>query len=421
MAMEIMNDDMVSKMEDYEVIEQIGRGAFGATFLVLHRAENKKYVLKKIRLAKQTVKFKRTAIQEMNLIAKLRNPYIVEYKDAWVEKECYVCIVTSYCEGGDMADMIKKSKGKFLPEETLCKWLTQLLQAVDYLHFNRVIHRDLKVVGTPNYMCPELLADIPYGYKSDIWSLGCCMFEIAAHQPAFRAPAAELLRDPLLQPYIDQSHKLAPVFLPVKSENSYKDKPKASQSPAKFSSGKEVKGGKAIPPAPRKLLVNPKSDPQHHQVLQKELPVISEAATFSNKEEHGMVPRCCLHSIANKNLSPICASCGNNERAIENFLRLPKQTIKEDIQELIGASNDSLMSTITLLHSQETRIKMDPQSKKRAEALESLLEICANLLRQERLDDLAGVLRPFGDEAVSSRETAIWLTKSLMNIQKNGA
>ncbi|MFQ6623102.1 hypothetical protein Gotur_001589 [Gossypium turneri] len=58
--MESHNGDGKSKMEDYEVIEQIGRGAFGAAFLVLHKLEKIK-----IRLAKQTEKFKRTAHQEV--------------------------------------------------------------------------------------------------------------------------------------------------------------------------------------------------------------------------------------------------------------------------------------------------------------------------------------------------------------------
>jgi NIMA (never in mitosis gene a)-related kinase len=146
-------------------------------------------------------------------------------------------------------------------------------------------------------------------------------------------------------------------------------------------------------------------------------------------------PRCSSHSTINPSSYLINAStenaslegkvtipCENEFNAMGNGLISSKQTGKEDIYELNGGSSDiSSMSTLTSDHGDETRIEWDPQTQQRAEGLESLLEICSDLLKQERLEELAGVLRPFGEEAVSSRETAIWLTQSLMNIHKTGS
>lgn len=644
--MEAENGDAGARMEAYEVIEQIGRGAFGSAFLVLHKLEKKKYVLKKIRLAKQTEKFKRTAHQEMELIAKLHNPYIVEYKDAWVDKGNCICIITGYCEGGDMAGIIKKARGIFFSEEKLCKWLTQLLLAVDYLHSNRVLHRDLKcsnifltkdndirlgdfglakllgtedlassVVGTPNYMCPELLADIPYGYKSDIWSLGCCMFEIAAHHPAFRASdmaglinkinrssisplpivyssslkqiiksmlrknpehrptAAELLRHPHLQSYLLRCNNTAPVFLPIKPINSSKDKSGRRLSSGKPKAGKDhtekeigvealshsehmeangnmgqiavVTPGKATSTASTEDYLETKMvDPTSYTVEvstsldgSKDSSADSEV-TLSNGDggtDSKLVKEHASTEVTSEGTSPSldggeeamkyvqeykkvdvndgvmqaqeiaqaqemvcnqkdeedCESNGKAEKSsevqipnevhdkndavhengilssrihntsdgndrdpacssdklenstavgvanVDYLLSGNKMTLcngvkakQDDVtcsmhseaDDALVVNNSSLdtssLSTPPANGGEETKINWEIPTQHRADALESLLELCAQLLKQDKIDELAGVLRPFGGEAVSSKETAIWLTKSLMSTHK---
>ncbi|KAJ6945168.1 serine/threonine-protein kinase Nek6-like isoform X2 [Populus alba x Populus x berolinensis] len=397
-------------------------------------------------------------------------------------------------EGGDLhgqdcakAQMIKKARGTYLPEEMLCRWLTQLLLAVDYLHSNRVLHRDLKdMAGLINKINRSSISPLPTAYSSTLKQLIKTMLR---KSPEHRPTAAELLRHPHLQPYLARCQNLSPVFLPVTSEHSCTDKPKGTRSPNKSSVDKNAIALKASPSKECKCFNQEKVGAFAQRVAANDSPKSAEqtekinsgtssasiARTHHDEEkqeiasEKSQIVQEKLRGVGQAGMECKSASSGNSKRMEKlsadstgyvglsgykkaSALAMDDQT-RHDLElepefckpptvtdmkstpskskpphgngdrqkELNRSPSDiSSASSLTSLHGDETKINWNPQSLQRADALESLLEICATLVRQERYEELAGVLRPFSEEAVSSRETAIWLTKSLMKLHKKG-
>ena len=197
---------MTSKFkEEYEELELIGRGNFGAASLVVHRATGEKFVSKKILLHTLKEKEQQSALLEANLLRQLNHAHIVAYKASYVEKGVLI-IIMEYCEVGDLSYHIKKKKAKkeLFTEDEILNWFIQIAIAIEYIHGRKVIHRDIKtsnifltgngtvklgdfgiskvlentcegamtVVGTPYYMSPEVCENKPYSFKSDVWALG---------------------------------------------------------------------------------------------------------------------------------------------------------------------------------------------------------------------------------------------------------
>ncbi|KAK6134633.1 hypothetical protein DH2020_031643 [Rehmannia glutinosa] len=164
-------------------LELIGRGSFGDVYKGFDKELNKEVAIKVIDLEESEDEIEDIQ-KEIAVLQECRSPYITDYYGSFLH-QTKLWIIMEYMAGGSVADLIQPNQP--LDEVSIAGILRDLLHAIDYLHNEGKIHRDIK--GTPFWMAPEVIQNSEgYNEKADIWSLGITVIEMAKGEP----PLADL-------------------------------------------------------------------------------------------------------------------------------------------------------------------------------------------------------------------------------------
>ena len=232
-------------MENYELVCQIGKGNFGRISKIIRKSDQKTLIWKELDYGQMSEKEKEQIVSEVNILRELKHPNIVRYYDRIIDKKhSRIYIIMEYCEGGDLNQLIKRCKktGEFIAEDIIWKIFTQVLLAIHVIHNHKegkILHRDIKPsnvfldkdnnvklgdfglsrelsneskfayshVGTPYYMSPEQIDETKYNEKSDIWSLGCFLYELTTFHPPFEAKNQIMLAMRIKSGKVDKINK----------------------------------------------------------------------------------------------------------------------------------------------------------------------------------------------------------------------
>ena len=211
-------------MNDFQIISKLGEGAYSTVFKVKRNIDNQIYALKKVKLLNLSEKEKENSLNEVRILASVKSNFVVSYKEAFFdEKDNTLCIVMEFADRGDLYQKIvqHKKSAQFFEESDIWQIFIQLVKGLKALHDLKILHRDMKSAnvflfsngsaklgdlnvskvarrglgytqtGTPYYASPEVWKDKPYDNKSDVWSLGCVLYEMITLRPPFRAQDME--------------------------------------------------------------------------------------------------------------------------------------------------------------------------------------------------------------------------------------
>ena len=195
-------------------------------YRVRRLSDNKIYALKETNVRNLSQQERQDAVNEIRLLASVQqNTAISGFHEAFIDGN-RLCIVMEYAPFGDLSRALRKRQAqrKLLPEDLIWSYFIQIARGLQALHSQKILHRDVKTanvlrmsgeivklgdlgvaklmknnmtntqIGTPHYMPPEVWRNRPYTFNSDVWALGCVLFEMCTFTVPFEARSMEELR-----------------------------------------------------------------------------------------------------------------------------------------------------------------------------------------------------------------------------------